>query len=201
MSVTPRPRVLAPLLASALFLAAAPIRAACDGPFPSFRQAARSAQTIVVGTVTAIDPQEDDPQGYASVFELRIDYVLKGDAGARMTIDRLQPSPCSGILYVPAGAVIALALDGRAFQPPMDVNAPAFIEGLSFEASLGERAITKPDEMTLAEVFAATGVPIPDAATEAPHGDLPVLPFVVVLSAVGVSIVAFRASRPINPRP
>ena len=171
-------------------------RAACDGPIPSFREAARSAKVIVVGTVTATDPRDGDPPGYASAFEIRVDHVLKGEAGARLALDQLQQSPCSGVLFVPQGAVIALALDAQAFQPPMAVNAPAFISGVSYPASFGDRALSKPDEMTLDEVFAAAGLPIPDSAAESPQPQIPLPVIVFVLLAIAASVAALRVATP-----
>lgn len=61
---------------------------------------------------------------------------------------------------MPEGAVIALALGATTFEPPMDVNAPAFIEGVSYPAS--QDAIASPETITLEEVFALTGVPLAD---------------------------------------
>jgi hypothetical protein len=202
-TTTSRQHTLVFVLPAMALVVAAPAeaRAACDGPFPSFREAAPSARTIIVGTVTAIDPEADDPPGYASVFELRIDHVLKGDAAPRMTIDHLGPSPCSPTLFAPMGAVIALALDATAFDPPLNVDAPAFIQGVSLEARFGDRALTKPDEMTLAEVFAAAGVALPDTVAELPPADIPWAPMAVGLIGLGVSILAFRVSRPATPRP
>lgn len=60
-----------------LGLTASPVAAACDGPFPSFRDAVGSAERIVIGDVIAADP--DDP-GLASRFTLLVRYVLRGDA-------------------------------------------------------------------------------------------------------------------------
>lgn len=177
--------LLAPALAS-------PTAGACDGPVPSFREAAATATTIVVGTVVRVAPVGADPPGYASVFELRVDHVLRGESPEMLSIRRLPQSPCSGVLLVPDSAVIALALDGRAFSPPLKVNAPAFIEGRSWRASVG--AAGPAEVMTLEEVFAVAGVPLPDSALQPPRGAGPAAIGILLLTtAAGLGV--FRRRR------
>ena len=154
-------------------------KAACDGPVPRFTEAVDSAPTVIVGTVVAIEPRDTDPPGHASRFTLRVDHVLRGESDPVVTFDGLVQQPCAGALIVPDGAVIALALGGEAFSPPMEVNAPAFIEGRSYLDR--PNALTQPERLTLAEVFALVGVPMPSTATTPPMG--PAGPNLVLVGA------------------
>ncbi len=117
----------------------AAVQATCDGPFPSFREVAPSAETIIVGTVVAVTPSAGDPPSYARGFEYQIEHVLRGpdEVGTTVEFDGLLAQPCSGVLVVQSGDVIAFAFGGTAFQPPIDVIAPAYIEGVSERAAHG----------------------------------------------------------------
>lgn len=174
-----------------------PVVGACDGPVPSFREAVTTADSIIVGTVVSITPMPDDPPGYARSFDLRVDHVLRGRSDPIITIRDLPQSPCSGVLLVPEGATIALALGATAFEPPMDVNAPAFITGVSYLSSVG--GIGPPETITLEEVFALTGVPFPD--TVAPDPSLPLVPFLIVAGLVIMSWLGFRSAKTGRSRP
>lgn len=180
---------LAALVIGLLLVTSRPAGAACDGPIPSFREVVRSAETVIVGTVVSVNPTPDDPPGYASVFELRVDHVLRGHSDPQVTIDRLVLSPCSVHLRVPIGAMIALALDGQAFTPPMDVNAPAFIQGRSYE-STQPRSLSEPETATLAEVFDLAGVPLPSTATAAPQYPVSLAGLVLVLLSLAAATSA-----------
>jgi hypothetical protein len=134
---------LATRLALALGLAAfalglvlarpAPVAAECDGPVPSFRRFAASAETIVVGDVVAANPSGTytDDHGRSSWFTIRVREGIKGDAPGVLRFRDLPFLPCSDhIVRVAAGDRIALALDATTFsEPPTVVNIPAWIHG------------------------------------------------------------------------
>lgn len=189
-----RRAALAFLVVAAPLVTARPAFGACDGPIPSFREVVRSAETVIVGTVVSVDPTPDDPAGYASVFGLRVDHVLRGRSDPLVTIDHLALSPCSTQLKVPMGATIALALDGHAFTPPMDVNAPAFVSGRSYE-STQPRALSEPETATLAEVYQLVGVPLPSTATATPSPPTTLAGLLLLALAVAL------AARPVTRGP
>lgn len=141
----------------------------------------------------AVRPTAEDPPGYASRFDLRIDHVLNCRSEEIVSFDHLALSPCSTILFVPDGATIALALDASAFQPPMEVNAPAFIHGRSYE-SQQPGSLTAPETITLPEVFALAGVTLPATDTSPPRSSplLAGLVLVVLALIVGSAIIPRR---------
>lgn len=169
------------LLSAWMFLAA-PARAACDGPAPSFRHGARTAQTLVVGEVTAAVPAAD-AGGFAREFTLRVDHVLRGAAPPVMELRDLVMQPCAGLLLVHRDDIVALAFGAREFDT--DVNAVAFVRGVPSRGDI--------EQLTLADVFAVAGVPVP---VEVSPSLAP--PWGLVLAAglvAGTAIVAFRSGR------
>lgn len=138
---------------------ATPVVADCDGPVPSFRDYAGSADRIVIGDVTAVDPTAPwtDDQGRSSRFTLRVRYVLRGQADAVMTLRDLAFLPCADhIIIAREGDRIALALGATGFE--MTFDTVAWIRG------------TPPDffdsieRITVAEVFSLVGTTAPDTA-------------------------------------
>lgn len=150
--------VVAGLVLALLGIASAPpAAAACDGPFPSFREAARTATRIVVGDVVAAEP---DATGYATRFTLRVTDVLRGSASATLTIRDLPATPCTPPISARLGDRIAIALGDLAFEPPMRVNAVAFVRGTPPDYPGIER-------ITMAELLALVGPPPPATSTDA----------------------------------
>jgi hypothetical protein len=141
-----------------LLVAAAPevVRGECDGPYPSFREVAPSAATVIVGTV--VDAQiEGGGWDWAYRFTLQVDQVLRGSAAPMVAVRDLPSQPCAPFIAAKAGSRIALALDGFAYEPPIKVNAVAIIDGARAD-DIGV------DELTLEQIFAI--VPPPPAPPE-----------------------------------
>ena len=152
--------------------------AACDGPAPSFRRGVGSAETVVVGEVTAAKLLPDD--GFARDFTLRVDHVLRGVAPPVMELRDVVMQPCAGVILVNAGDVIAIAFGAREFDT--DVNAVAFLRGAPSRGDI--------ERLTLADVFSAAGRPLPtdlDPPPEFPWG-----PGLVAALVGAGAAVAFR---------
>ena len=117
------------LLAGATVMSPSIALAECDGPYPSFRNAAPSARRIVIGQVVATlpgPPGFDD--GRTSRFTLRGWSVLEGDKPVEIDVRDVQSQPCAGYIVARPGDRIAIAFEGHDFTPPMVVNAVAWIE-------------------------------------------------------------------------
>ena len=102
--------------------------------FPPFTRVARSADTIVIGTVVE---ELSGHTGEVATFRIRVDEVLRGGAGETMDILGvksglpLKGSPScreNAFLYARLGDVLAIALDGR-LHGREGVNTAAWIEG------------------------------------------------------------------------
>lgn len=192
MIQTPRQRPLGTyaavvgMLSLALLLAAVlgapPAHAACDGPAPSFSRGVESAETVVVGEVTAAEPVPD--VGFARKFTLRVDHVLRGIAPPVMALQDVVMQPCAGVILVNTGDVIAIAFGAREFD--MDVNAVAFLRGAPSRSDI--------ERLTLGEVFSLAGLPLPtesDRSLEFPWG-----PGLVVALVGAGAVAAFRRRGP-----
>jgi hypothetical protein len=179
------------LIAAVLFagativMVARPAAAECDGPVPSFRDAVSTAKTILIGDVIHTDsnPYGGD-DGRSSRFTLRVAYVLRGEAPRAMRIRDLVLQPCAGLLFVGSGDRIALALQALDFDPPIRVNAPAWIRGAPRHRELGA-----PETFTLAEVFSLLGRTPPDTATIDPAKEPPTPAGIAVVSALAALLL------------
>jgi hypothetical protein len=144
-------------------IATAQVGADCDGPYPSFREAAPTARRVVVGEVVA--GQQDAlgfVDGRSARFTLRGTSVLDG-AEVEIDVIDLPSQPCAGPIEAAVGDHIAIAFDGRAFEPPQIVNAVAWLDGSAPEFGGIET-------MTVAEVYALLGLPWPPEAAPPPSG-------------------------------
>lgn len=153
--------VLSLALLLAAVLAAPPAHAACDGPAPSFSRGVESAETVVVGEVTAAERLRD--VGFARDFTLRVDRMLRGVAPPVMELRDVVMQPCAGVILVNVGDVIAIAFGAREFD--QDVNAVAFLRGVPSRGDI--------ERLTLADVFSLAGQPLPtdpDGSLEFPWG-------------------------------
>ena len=102
----------------------------CDGPFPSFRQAAPTARRIVIGQVIAALPGAQGlDDGRTSRFTLRGWSVLDGDQPVEIDVEDLQSQPCAGYIMARPGDRIAIAFEGVDFTPAQVVNAVAWLQG------------------------------------------------------------------------
>jgi hypothetical protein len=98
--------------------------------WPSFRSLAPAAQTVLVGEVVQ---GLDHSAGGAIRFVLRVDDVLRGEAGNEITFDQpIQsglPLECpDSMLRVPVGSVIALALDAPSEEGGDLLTTAAFMD-------------------------------------------------------------------------
>ena len=99
--------------------------------WPSFRSLPPAAQTVIVGEVVE---GLDHSAGGAIRFVLRVDDVLRGEAGHEIRFERpIQsglPLDCpDSILRVPIGTVVALALDAPSEGTDDLLTTAAFMNG------------------------------------------------------------------------
>ncbi|MFP5342893.1 MAG: hypothetical protein ACLGIJ_08220 [Candidatus Limnocylindria bacterium] len=173
------------------------VAAECDGPYPSFTNAAPTASRVLIGQVVAIDPGPDAPPdeaGRTSRFFLRGWSVLEDDRIVEERFEDVQSQPCAGYVVGRVGDVIALAIGGRDFEPPQVVNAVAWIQGVPPQR-IGIETVT------IADVYMLVGRPMPDPlpmAAAAPRTS-PVLPVLIAAGSIALLLaggfVLFRASR------
>lgn len=146
---------LLPLVCFAFALAPPPAAAECDGPYPSFRNAAPSARQIIIGQVVeAAGDRADRSDGRTSTFLLRGWSVLENSRPVDVQIDDVPTQPCAGVIVARPGDEIAIAFGGRDFQPPQVVNAVAWLNGAAPQL-IGIETIT------FAEVYALVGLDAP----------------------------------------
>jgi len=134
---------------AALLAVSAPALAECPGQpnvWPSFRQVAPSARSIVVGTVENTLTRDASP-----VFDLRIDEVLRGSSPSMIHLSGLKSGApliggpaCqhSAYLYARRGDVIAIAYQGRAPGISGRVTTAAWIEGRPYVLDPGAERLT-----------------------------------------------------------
>ena len=98
-------------------------------PWPSFTEAAPSAKTVFVGTVTEMYP------GNEARFTFRVDEVLRGNPPSVIEVDGFKSAirlkeicPTGSVLMVrKAGERLAFAMDGRLDGMPGRIDAVAFV--------------------------------------------------------------------------
>jgi hypothetical protein len=192
-----RTRTLAPLaaavtLAIGLAVASAPdVLAECDGPVPSFREHAASADRVVIGDVTRVDLRSRwrNDQGGSSRFTLRVRYALRGPFERTMELRDLAYLPCSDHnLIVRKGDRIALALGASGFRPRIDFDTAAWIRGTPYPFS---------ERITVAEAFALLGLRPPDSSTEVvtPKAATPWTGFAAILAGLVVGAAVYRRTK------
>ncbi len=141
------------LLAGAILLCSSIALGECDGPYPSFKNAAPTARRIVIGEVVAAFPGPVGPQdGRTSRFTLRGRSVLEGDAPIEIGVIDLQSQQCAGYILARPGDRIAIAFDGHEFGQV--VNAVAWLEGEPPD-------LVGIESTTVAAVYALAGRPPP----------------------------------------
>lgn len=193
--------VVATLALLAGMALADPTLAECDGPYPSFRDLTKTATTIVVGDVVAVQPGGAwDPidNGVASRFTLRIGYVLRGEAEPLVEIKDLPTQPCAAVVGARLGDRIALAIGGTDFEPPQKVNMVAWIDAVP-PPGFGPDGMSQAETYSLDGLFALVGVAplqtsepsVPAPAAESPaSGSESTGLFVALIAAVLVAAVA-----------
>jgi hypothetical protein len=185
-------------LATAAFVGRpAPVTAECDGPFPSFRELTKTAATIVVGHVVAVHPGGAwDPLqgGVASRFTLGVEYVLRGQSPAFAEIDDLPTQPCASVIGARLGDQIALAIGGRAFEPPVPANMVAWIDAVP-PPGFGGDVISPAESYSLDAVFALVGMEPPASiAPDAPAAIVAPATTVVPLGGVIAALLVVIAA-------
>ena len=104
--------------------------AECDGPFPSFRSSAATAERIVIGRVTSGEPDASRSDGRTADFTIEGWSVLEGNTPVKEPVQGVQAQPCAGPIVARVGDVIVIAFGGRDFSPSVVVNAVAWISGV-----------------------------------------------------------------------
>lgn len=173
-------------------------------PWPSFREAARSADRIVVGEV-------DDTYKVASgdttityvvapgndtlLFDLRVIQVLRGRSDSVLEFREpvrsgLPLTLCpDSRLFVHAGDVIALAFDARVADSARPVLAVAWLSG-----TLDPFSMPGVERLTMEDVRVLAGAPATDIADPAPipARSVPVIPLVVAVGLIGALAFLIR---------
>lgn len=145
----------AALVALALsLLLAGTVVADCDGFIPPFRDHAGTAERIVIGTVTAIEPGTGDEVARSTRFSLRVTDVLRGPDATRLEVKDLPYLPCADHLVRAAkGERIALAIDAHGFEPPITFTTIAWLDAMD--------PVDPVNRITRAEVAALAASPPP----------------------------------------
>ncbi len=186
--------VAAWLYASVLLAVPTPAAAECGryDPWPSFRDVAPSAKTVVSGEV--VTAHRSDSADRAIIFDVRVDEVYRGDAPAVLRVDALRTGlPAyycdQSYLRTYVGNVIALALDGRVDGFDGPVNTVAWLEGRPDRFSTPEvERVTEDEIRSLLELPPSDTVASPAPATQ--------LPFILAGPAVlGVMLWQLRRRR------
>ena len=169
------------MVAGAVVLAPSAALGECDGPFPSFEQAAKSARRIVIGQVIATLPgAEAMEDGRSSQFVLRGWSVLEDDRPVEIDVRDVKTQPCSGYIVARAGDRIAIAFEGHDFAPAQVVNAVAWLQG-------DPPPFDGIEFTTIGAIYARLGrvPPSPAPAAAGPSFDRPIV-VVLVLAATSV---------------
>ncbi len=171
----------------------APVAADCDGPYPSFREAAPSARRVVIGDVVAMEPVDQwlDMEGRSSRFTLQAWSILDGVGPVVVPVRDLVSQPCAGYLFGKVGDQVAIAFDGRAFSNRIEVNAIAWVGGRAPDR-IGI------ESLTVGEVFMAVGLPVPAVfppqavSADAPDPGPSWLPVAAVVAGLLAAAVVLR---------
>lgn len=161
--------------------------AECGFPnrWPSFAEVAPLSDTVLVGTVTRIVSYwRHDLVG---TFVVRVDDVLKGDAGARVRLSDVYTTGGCVVswLVVRRGDRLAVALGGDS-----DVNGPvsavAFLSPLPRYSDMSWAGMRR---LTMAQVREAVGLPATDTAPSGAEGAAPPVPPAPALAALARAAV------------
>ena len=166
----------------ALLGAASPVVAECTGfdSWPSFREAARTADRIVVGEV--VEAYSLDSADLVLRFKLRVVEVLRGRSGPVIEFSEPVKSGApikrctDSILRVHVGDVIAFAFDARIAESSGPVLTVAWIRGAPDRFSM-----PGVERLTLKDVRMLAGAPATDTADprDIPARTVPVAPLLV----------------------
>jgi hypothetical protein len=135
----------------------------CQGEPPPFAKAVASAKQIVIGDVIAVRARDDAAPGPSNRFSLQVTHLVRGESFARLEINDLGTQPCANPIVGAIGDRIALALGATMYDPPVPVNAVAWIVGQPPEGF---------EKTTIEEVYKLAGVPMPQPGAAAATPDL-----------------------------
>lgn len=167
---------------------ARPVLAECDGPFPSFRNAAATASRIVVGRVSSGVVDSSRTDGRTSRFVLEGWFVREGDAPAREVVMDLAAQPCAGPIVARNGDVIAIAFGGRDFSPALTVNAVAWVAGVP-------PPIVGIETITLSEVYTLAGITPPAATFDVPPRSAEPIWLLLIVGAGAIGVLGLLMAR------
>ena len=120
---------------------------------------------------------------WGNAFSLRVEHVVRGEAGDTMAFRDLLMNPdCGVVVSVRNGLRVALALGGHDFMPPMEVNAIAHLVGEPLREDI--------KTLTLDDVYAMAGAPLPDTAVGLVDQPLPRPALVAVVVLAGLAVLA-----------
>lgn len=155
----------------------------------TFTEVAPSAARIVIGTVTNARAVDEEGDGYASVFQLTAEEVLRGPDAAVVEVNEAVNNPaCGTVVLARNGDRIALAMGGSALGSD-DVSAIAYLDGVPHRPDI--------EMMSRAEAYAAAGIELSDTAISSPRRTAPLGWLLVVVAA---ALIAFRQRRQTDRR-
>lgn len=177
---------------AALFVCAAPVAAECTrlDRWPSFRDAARSARTIVIGEVIG-----GGPENWLDTFAFRVDEVVRGTAPHVMQIHELRSGlplticPSDSFAWVMNGDHLALALGALASDGKTRINAVAYVRG-----SPDSFLMPGVERIPAAEVRELAGLPATDALADQDAGPSSA-PLVLLSAILGAGLWLVRSRR------
>jgi hypothetical protein len=126
----------------------------CQGEPPPFPKAVASAKQIVIGEVVAVRARDDGAPGPSNRFTLQVTHLVRGESFARLEINDVGTQPCANPIVGAIGDRIALALGATMYDPPVPVNAVAWIVGQPPEGF---------ETTTVEDVYMLAGVPMPES--------------------------------------
>ncbi len=154
----------------------ASVDAACSSAWVTFTEVAPSAARIVIGTVTNATAVDEEGDGYASVFQLTAEEVLRGPAAAVLEVNEAVNNPaCGTVVLARNGDRIALAMGGSALGSD-DVSAIAYLAGVPHHPDI--------EMMSRAQAYAAAGIELPDTAISSSRRTAPLGWLLVVAAAL-----------------
>jgi hypothetical protein len=171
-------------------LHAGPATAACMSAVPSFTSVARTADQVVIGTVS--NAELEAPTEYASAFHVTVERVLRGPRQSVIEARDLVTNPaCGTVVLARDGDQIALAIRGTEFGYAKQVSAIAYLAGVPHRPDI--------ESMTVTEVYAAAGVP--DTAVSPAAHRVGMAGWLVVAATVAACVLALRSWRGLRPSP
>jgi hypothetical protein len=164
--------------------------AACSSAWVSFTEVAPSAARVLIGTVANAQALEGD--GYASVFHVTVEEILRGPHVAVVEVNEAVNNPaCGTVILARDGDRIALAMGGSALGSD-NLSAVAYLAGVPHRPDI--------EMMSRAEAYAAADIELPDTALWSSRRTAPLGWLLVVSAALIVARQRWLTGRALTAR-